>query len=231
MPGGTEDADRTGGRRPALPGAIPIFPLTGALLLPGTRLPLNIFEQRYLNMTRDALAGDRIIGMIQPQQRERIAPEDRPELYDTGCAGRITIFEETEDGRYLITLSGFCRFEVEEELPLRNGYRRVSARYERYRHDLELDETAEEDVLIDRDRLLSVVSRYFKARGIAADWASINDTGSARLVDALAMVCPFHASEKQALLEARGRAERARILVALMEMTATGDEDGGATPH
>ena len=198
----------------ALPQSIPIFPLEGVLLLPRGKLPLNIFEPRYLNMVQDALAADRVIGMIQPTEEEQ---ESRPPaLYRTGCAGRIVAFSETDDGRLLITLAGLCRFDVEDEVPTTRGYRRVVPSWSRFAADFA--EEAEPDV--DRARLLKSVEAYFKAQGLSADWDAIKSTPDGRLLVALAMVCPFAAAEKQALLEAPDPTSRAETLIALMEMAA-----------
>ena len=203
-----------------LPRVVPIFPLPGVLLLPGGRLPLNIFEPRYLAMVRDALSGERTIGMIQPCAE---APDvGAARVYETGCAGRVTAFSETDDGRYLITLTGVIRFDVERELPPIEGYRRVLADYGRFRGDLE-----EEASEIDRERFLETLGCYFEANGIEGDWKAIEEAGDAALVTSLAMMCPFAAPEKQALLEAMSLPERARTMTAIMEMAV--HEPGGAT--
>ena len=182
-----------------LPGSLPIFPLSGALLLPGGRLPLNIFEPRFLEMFDDALAGDRMIGMIQPTEGER--PGDPPPpTYRTGCAGRISAFSETDDGRYLVTLTGLIRFEVAEELPPRS-YRRVR---------------------------LEALKLYFSAHSLESDWSAIEEAEDEPLVTSLAMVCPLQASEKQMLLEAKTLRERAETLRAILELSVhvAGQEDG-----
>ena len=206
-----------------LPRVIPIFPLEGALLLPGGMLPLNIFEPRYLNMTQAALTDEtRTIGMIQPEGDEA---GDSPAVYQTGCAGRIISFSETDDGRILITLSGMCRFNVVEELPLKDGYRRIVADYGPFRNDMRVDATAD----VDRARLLAVLKAYLQHEGIEANWKAIEGADDARLVASLAMMCPFRASEKQALLEAPDLAERARVIVTLLEMALVEPGDGAAT--
>jgi len=197
-----------------LPRTIPVFPLPEVLLLPRGRLPLNIFEPRYLAMVEDALAADRMIGMIQPLQAN--GADAAPDLYKTGCAGRICRFEETSDGRYLISLSGVCRFTVVEELAAVSGYRRVDADWSEFRGDLE----AEPDMRLDRDRLLSSLRGYFGAHGIEADWDALREAPAERLVTCLSMICPFGASEKQALLEARDLPARTEVLMALVEMGA-----------
>ncbi len=208
----------------ALPETLPIFPLAGVLLLPRGRLPLNIFEPRYLAMARDAMTGNHVIGMVQPLDPQQEG-ETAPAVYTTGCAGRVTDFEETDDGRYLITLTGLCRFAIVGELPLSEaGYRRVQATYESYAGDL--DAPAEESV--ERGQLLRALQSCFaEDDDVAVDWESIERTPSDNLVTSLAMMLPFSPSEKQALLEARDLAERASILVALMEMMAASDHAGG----
>ncbi|HTZ79452.1 MAG TPA: LON peptidase substrate-binding domain-containing protein [Stellaceae bacterium] len=198
-----------------LPREIPIFPLTGVLLLPRGQLPLNIFEPRYLAMVSDALAPPRLIGMIQPQEGRGDAGE--PPTYPLGCAGRITSFSETDDGRYLITLTGLARFTVGEELPLRRGYRMVRPDWSRFRDDLTAPIAAE----LDRKRMVAALKPYFQRRGIGADWNAIGEMADEPLVTMLAMGCPFAASEKQALLEVRTLAERATLLTALFEMEST----------
>src|SRR5690349_7591229 len=205
-------SERSGGA--ALPAILPIFPLTGVLLLPRGRLPLNIFEPRYLAMTRDELGGDRLIGMVQPS--DPTASGRNPPVYPTGCAGRITSFSETDDGRFLITLTGTCRFRIREELPLLEGYRRVVPDWHEFTRDVEADEQAS----FDRERLVRGLRSYFQQHQISADWDAITSVPGERLVTTVAMTCPFDPSEKQALLEASGLEERARLLTAIVEMAA-----------
>ena len=199
-----------------LPATLPVFPLAGVLLLPGGRLPLNIFEPRYLAMLDDALASNRMIGMIQPSAGPGLVGEQAgaPALYPTGCAGRIVQFSEAEDNRYLITLTGVARFDITQEVASMRGYRRMVPDWTAYRGDVEsTGETA-----VDRDRLLTALRGYFTHKGIKADWDVIERTDDVRLVTMLAMICPFDASEKQALLVAREIDERAEAMIALMEM-------------
>jgi uncharacterized protein len=196
-----------------LPDSMPVFPLSGALLLPRGRLPLNIFEPRYLAMVQDALTGDRIIGMIQPQAGLPDG-ESGPSLFAIGCAGRITSFAETGDGRILLTLTGLCRFGIHQELPGRNGYRRIVPEWSPFRSDM-LDSPA---TLLDREKLTPQLQIYLKQCGITVDWTVIAETPDELLVTSLAMVCPFQPREKQALLEAPGLPERASMLLALIEM-------------
>jgi Lon protease-like protein len=209
-------------RRAILPTILPIFPLTGVLLLPRGRLPLRIFEPRYLAMTRDALAGERLIGMVQPTDPE--ASGSNPPVYPTGCAGRITSFSETEDGLFLITLTGVSRFRIREELPLLEGYRRVVPEWHEFARDLE----ANDEPGFDRDRLLRGLRSYFQQQQISADWDAVTSVPGERLVTSIAMICPFEPSEKQALLEAPDVEERARLLTAIVEMAVLNRPSEGA---
>ena len=211
-----------------LPEVIPIFPLVGVLLLPRGRLPLNIFEPRYLAMTRDALKSERFIGMVQPS--DPTGKGRNPPVYPVGCAGRITSFAETDDGRYLITLTGVSRFRIARELPLLDGYRRVVADWAPFAGDLSAEE---ETPAFDRDRLMRGLGAYFKQFQLAADWEALQSAPGERLVTSLAMMCPFEPREKQALLEAADFAERARLLTAIVEMAAQApaNEAGGPARH
>jgi Lon protease-like protein len=209
-----------------LPSELPIFPLQGVLLLPRGRLPLQIFEKRYLAMTGDALgAPQRLIGMIQPTEKE--TTQRNPPIYKVGCAGRITSFSETDDGRYLITLTGVCRFQVVEELGLVKGYRRVVARWDDFAPDF-ADAPA---VDLDRARLLGALKDYFKANGIAANWEAIEQAPNDRLVTSLAMICPFAPSERQALLEAADLKACADLMTTLIEMALLEHKGGDAARH
>jgi uncharacterized protein len=223
--------------RAALPDTLPIFPLTGVLLLPRGRLPLNIFEPRYLAMTRDALGGERLIGMVQPNEpqqdnRGRGAHENPP-VYPIGCAGRITSFSETDDGRYLLTLTGVSRFRIRDELPLLSGYRRVVAEWQPFARDVDTPSGTE----FDRERFIRGLKGFFTQRQISADWEAIEKAAGEHLINSIAMLCPFAPSEKQALLEATDLDERARLLIALVEMAAVNpnqgfsSEESGATRH
>src|SRR5712691_7444644 len=175
-------SDRPSTREPlVLPDVLPIFPLSGVLLLPRGRLPLNIFEPRYLAMTRDALAGERLIGMVQPS--DPAASGSNPPVYPIGCAGRITSFSETEDGRFLITLTGTCRFRIREELPLLEGYRRIVPEWGEFVRDLE----RELEPGFDRERLLRGLKTYFQQHQISADWDAIGSVAGERLVTSVAM--------------------------------------------
>jgi uncharacterized protein len=206
-----------------LPDCIPVFPLAGVLLLPGGRLPLNIFEPRYLEMTRDAMAAAKLIGMVQPE--DPTDPAFEPAIYPVGCAGRITSFEETSDGRYVIVLTGLLRFRIARELQRETLYRQVEAEWRPYEADLE----APDESGIDRARLVPALSAYLKAAGIEIEPRAVAAAPSAVLVDRLSMICPFQPGEKQALLEAPSLAERARVMLALMEMALLAGQD--ETPH
>jgi Lon protease-like protein len=202
-----------------LPLEFAVFPLTGALLLPNGKLPLNIFEPRYLAMTLDSLAAGRMFGMIQPDPAAA-ALDNGPSLYRIGCLGRLSSFSETDDGRLLITLTGLSRFTVQSELAPRRGYRRVVASYAGFEGDLaEADPTP-----IDRDAILSALRGYFTRRGVEANWDAIKRMSDDTLVVTLAMACPFEPLEKQALLEAQTEADRAATLLALLQMGAMGPE-------
>ncbi len=213
----------------SLPETLAIFPLPGALLLPRGRLPLNIFEPRYLSMTADALGRERMIGMIQPRRPEPDPVSEGAPVYTTGCAGRIVSFVETDDGRFLITLAGICRFNVVRELEPANGYRRAAVTYDAFHDDLE--EVSGFD--LDRQRLASAVQAYFRLKNIDADWTTIDNAPDDTLITSLSMICPFAPREKQALLECPGMAERARLLTTLMEMAAHESDDAteGGTRH
>ena len=212
-----------------LPETLPIFPLSGVLLLPGGKLPLNVFEPRYLAMVFDALAGHRMIGMVQPLQPGGFAgdglPTDdgRPKVHRIGCAGRIVSFNETEDGRLLLALSGVCRFEIVRELDLaQGGYRRVSSVFSPFRADLD---HADDAVELDRDRLMAGLSAFFRTRNLSTDWDALKQAADASLVASLSMVLPFGPAEKQALLEAADLKTRAETLIAITEMTLAQDRE------
>lgn len=207
-----------------LPVRIPIFPLSGVLLLPNAKLPLNIFEPRYLDMVRDAMAGDRIIGMVQPLHKGSGGAE--PTVYDIGGAGRITSFEEAPDNRFLITLSGISRFSIIEELSVTTRYRQVVADWDRFA----ADRWGEDDAPgVDRERLLTALRAYLELAQIPAEWDKIAGAETGPLITSLAMICPFGAAEKQALLEAHDLFERSRIMTALVEMALLQRAGGGGT--
>lgn len=207
-----------------LPEVIPVFPLPGAMLLPGGELPLNIFEPRYLNMIEDALSSDRLIGMIQPvaEKDERLIA-DGVRLYNIGCAGRLTQFMETGDNRYVIALSGLIRFRVAEELEMHDGYRRVRPDFSPYIADMTEADNRNREAVSGRDRLVAAMTRYFDIKGIEADMSNIGNAPDALLVDTLAMTCPFEPGEKQALLECADTGRRAELLTSIFEISAHGE--------
>jgi len=204
-----------------LPQLIPVFPLDGALLLPGGELPLQIFEPRYLNMIDDAMAGDRVIGMVQTRQGGDRA---RPSLAEVGCVGRITSYAETSDGRYLITLTGVCRFDTGEELDLRMPYRQVRANYDRFGDDLARDEEAAVSEAA-RGRFARALKRYLNRRELDIDWETANDAPLEALVNSLCMGLPFEPAEKQAFLEAADLEGRFEVLTTLLEIDASDPDD------
>jgi Lon protease-like protein len=206
-----------------LPGEFPVFPLSGALLLPRGKLPLRIFEPRYLAMTEDSLGLGRMFGMIQP---DAMAAETHtgPGLFRIGCLGRISSFAEADEGHFLITLTGLIRFAVQSELEMRRGYRRVRGNVSSYLTDLDLQQSAAE---VPRQELLGALRGYFTHRRIDANWDAIKRLPDDMLVVTLAMVCPFEPAEKQALLEVPTDAERASALLALLQMGALAQDVPG----
>ena len=204
-----------------LPQLIPVFPLDGALLLPGGELPLQIFEPRYLNMIDDAMAGDRVIGVIQTRAG---GDRSRPTLQEVGCVGRITSYAETSDGRYLITLTGVCRFDAGEELDLRMPYRQLRANYDRFGDDLARDEEAVVGEAA-RGRFARALKRYLNRRELDIDWETANDAPLEALVNSLCMGLPFEPAEKQAFLEAPDLGGRFEILTTLLEIDTTDPDD------
>jgi Lon protease-like protein len=205
-----------------LPEEFPVFPLSGALLLPGGRLPLNIFEPRYLAMVEDSMAAGRMFGMVQPDKR--LGDGDTgPGLYRTGCLGRISSFSEADDGRYIITLTGLIRFSIVEEVEPERGYRRVRGAFAGFAADLLGDSGG---LGMERSELLAALKLYFTHTGVEANWEAIDAMSDSALVVTLCMACPFDAEEKQALLEAHHLAERARVLLALLQINAFDDKRG-----
>lgn len=213
-----------GYRKPSdFPVAIPVFPLGGALLFPRAVLPLNIFEPRYLAMVDAALAGHRMIGMIQPAGLITPANDDRPDLAEVGCAGRITGFQETDDGRYLIALTGLARFRVKEEVNQGTPYRIVRADWEAFAGDLTAPPPLGESI---RAQLVSALHAYLDRSGLKADWAAVEDAPVDTLINSLSAGCPFSNPEKQALLEARTLEDRCAALITLLKMERPGQGGG-----
>ncbi|MGB3389795.1 MAG: LON peptidase substrate-binding domain-containing protein [Pseudaminobacter sp.] len=203
-----------------VPATLAVFPLAGALLLPGGRLPLNIFEPRYLQMIDDVIAGDRLVGMIQPRLDGNLRDDGEPEICEAGCIGRVTSFAESGDGRYLISLEGVCRFRVSQELVVKTPYRQC--RVVPFVGDLSEDPTGRE---IDRLGLLKAFRAYLEANELEADWDSVSRAENAMLVNALSMMAPYGAAEKQALLEAPDLKTRADTLIAITEMVLARKND------
>ena len=216
----------------SLPEILSVFPLTGVLLLPGTRLPLHIFEPRYRNLVQDALEAEGVFGMIQPfvPQRDNLpqpgADRAPPNLYDVGCAGHIERWEKSSDGRYMVQLRGISRFRIKEELSLERGYRRVRPDYGSFGDLQDTDPGA-----VDRARLTRALDHYAQTRGLAIDMSQLDPISDADLVNFLGVAMPFHPSEKQAVLESGSIEEREKVLVSLLELggdTATTPSGSGS---
>jgi uncharacterized protein len=211
-----------------VPAVIPVFPLPGALLLPRGQMPLNIFEPRYLAMIDDALrSGDRLIGMIQPDPTHPGADPNKPHLFQVGCVGRMTQFAESGDGRYLIQLTGVARFRIEGELSVTTPYRQCKVTYQPFVDDF-TPRMGEDEV--DRKALLRALTSFLKANNLKADWEGIENAPNEALVNALAMMSPYDAAEKQAMLEAPDLKTRAEILVAVTEIELAKSKTPGETP-
>ena len=205
------------------PETIPVFPLAGALLLPGGRMPLNIFEPRYLEMIDAVIVGKRLVGMIQPRLDGALRDDGEPELCEVGCIGRVTSFAETGDNRYLISLQGIARFRVDSEIAARTPFRQCRVRP--FLGDLDMEAGAAE---VDRKGLLKVFRAYLDANGLDADWDSVSRAENATLVNALSMMAPYGAAEKQALLEAADLKARAETLIAITEIELAAGGDSGS---
>lgn len=206
-----------------LPNELIVFPLPGALLLPNGRLPLNIFEPRYLNMVEDALGQQRLIGMIQTRESHEGLVPDGSDLFDVGCAGRIVSFAETGDGRFMLTLEGVCRFRIVREGEGRRGYRRMQVDFRPFKDDLN-----DSDWQLDREKFLPTLKRYLEARGIGIEWKAIEAAPDHLLIASLGMMCPFDLKEKQALIEAATVGDMAELMRSLMEMAILGTEQSSA---
>ena len=210
-----------------LPMRIPIFPLPSALLLPGGQLPLNVFEPRYLAMVKHALATPtRLIGMVQPRDLAGDATAEEPPLFETGCAGRVSFFQESDDGRFVIALNGVCRFHRLDQQLDPNGFLVADVDWRPFANDLRMDISA-----LDRDPLMDVLRRYFDLKGFETDWTQIENSDNHQLLATLSMVCPFEVAEKQALLEADSMASRADLLIAMMEMAIHVETGGNDARH
>ena len=199
-----------------LPDVIPVFPLPGALLLPRAKLPLHLFEPRYLAMLDDVLkTSSRLIGMIQPYAR----PDDKDRLHAIGCAGRLTAFSETEDGRYMVTLSGVSRFRIVQEIEGFTPYRRCKVDWAGFDRDLG---AVEKDPGFDRVPFMKMLGRFFEDKGLSTDWDSLGDAEDELLINSLSMLCPFDPEDKQALLEAPSLTTRRETLTTLIQFALRG---------
>ncbi|NSX53808.1 LON peptidase substrate-binding domain-containing protein [Parasulfitobacter algicola] len=200
-----------------LPDVIPVFPLPGALLLPRARLPLHIFEPRYLAMLDDALkTPERLIGMVQPYE---IPGSDEKRLHSIGCAGRLTAFSETEDGRYMITLSGMSRFRVVSEVTGFAPYRRCDVSWKGFERDLG---PVEHDTGFKRKEFMELLSKFFESQNLSTDWGSLTEAEDELLINSLSMLCPFDPEDKQALLEAPSLSTRRETMITLIEFALRG---------
>jgi uncharacterized protein len=195
-----------------LPDVLPVFPLSGALLLPRAELPLNIFEDRYLQMFNEAMTTHRLIGMIQPEPGDG---SDKPTLSRIGCAGRISSFTETDDNRLLIGLSGVCRFEVVKEQKVKTPWRQCKVSFDGFAADLVTDNQARS---VNRDAVISAFRQYLEANDMSANWDEVEKVSTENLVNTLSQMAPYPAREKQALLEAPDLQSRADMLIALTEL-------------
>lgn len=199
-----------------LPDVLPVFPLPGALLLPRSRLPLHLFEPRYLQMLEDALkTRERMIGMIQPCP----SPQSDNSLHVIGCAGRVTQFSETEDGRYMITLTGISRFRILNELDGFTPYRRCAIRWDGFDRDLGKQE---QDKTFNRPSFMALLEKFFATHDLSTDWETLNQADDELLINSLSMLLDFDAEEKQALLEAPSLSTRRETLVTLIEFALRG---------
>lgn len=211
-----------------LPSRVPLFPLRGAILLPRATLPLNVFEPRYLAMLDDVLSGQRIIGIVQPATAEDAgeSPESKDvPLRKIGCAGRVTAYQEQDDGRVLITLTGIARFEIVGEAQTPSPYRVATAAFETFASDFDIGHGEDQ---VDRVNLIRVLRAYLEQNRLKADWTAIERAPSEYLINALCIMSPYGSEEKQALLEAENLQRRAEVLIALaeMELASTGGPGG-----
>lgn len=196
-----------------LPDTIPVFPLPGALLLPRSHLPLHLFEPRYLQMLDDVLKTEsRLIGMIQPYGKDS-------KLHSIGCAGRVTAFSETDDGRYMITMSGRSRFRILNEVDGFTPYRRCKVSWQGFERDLG---ASERDASFNRPAFMKSLGRYFEEENLSTDWDSLQEADDELLINSLSMLCPFEPEDKQALLEAPSLTTRRETLMTLIEFSLRG---------
>jgi len=211
-----------------LPSELAVFPLAGAVVMPGVQLPLNIFEPRYLNMVNDALAGDRLIGMIQPKgDPDEEESDEEPEIHRVGCAGRITSYSETNDGRVVLVLTGVCRFRVREEIDARHGYRRVAADWTPFA----IDFAETEGTIADPDGFLSSLRTFCKLRNVEIPWDDVKKMPSQELVNLLCAHLPLEPEDKQALIETLEIKDRAQLMRGLMDMASASSMETAEHRH
>jgi len=197
-----------------LPAELPVFPLAGAVVMPGVQLPLNIFEPRYLNMIADALSSDHLIGMVQPLSHTAL--DETPTIHRVGCAGRITSYSETNDGRIVLVLTGICRFDVRGELDMRRGFRRVTAAWERFAIDFHEDDST----LADRASFLTSLKAYSTLNSVEIPWDDVEKMADAELINLLCAHLPLESEDKQALVETLDLRDRAELMRGLMDMSS-----------
>ena len=189
-----------------LPEIIPVFPLSNFIFFPKTTVPLNIFEKRYLEMIDDAMKGDRIIGMIQPKESN----QNLPLLYNVGCAGKITSFNETDDRRYLIVIKGISRFKISQEIKTENLYRKCKVDYSYFKSDL--GDTKEEIKFSDLELIFKNLKSLFDKQGYLINWKELEKQSLDETINALSMASPFSLEEKQILLETTNLDKRKKKL-------------------
>ena len=213
-----------------LPRVLPLFPLKRVLLLPRAKLPLNLFENRYLHMFDHALSNDRTIGIIQPNEKIGGNKDIKnPNLYSVGCAGYITAFSQTNDNRYEIILKGLCRFKIGSEHAITKGFRKANVSWAPYKDDFEIKKLKNKNK---RSEFMDVLKPFLTKISVSADWEAIDVSSDEDIVNSISMGCPFDQSEKQALLEAKNIDERIEILLSLMKMSMNENKNiaSGAVP-
>ncbi len=213
-----------------LPDVVPLFPLNKVLLLPRAKLPLNLFETRYLHMFDYSMANGRCIGMVQPKQISGSNYNKKnPEIYQIGCAGYVTAFSQTHDNRYEIILKGLCRFNIKSELRLQNGFRRAKVEWKKFKNDFKTDSLSDKKK---RKDFLVILKPFLKKMSITADWQAVEVSSDEDLVNSIAMGCPFDQNEKQALLQAKCLDDRLDVLISLINMNLNYNKmtSTGSTP-
>lgn len=199
-----------------LPGSIPLFPLSKVLLLPRAKLPLNLFENRYLHMFDYALKNDRYIGMVQPSELSSSSGNEKsPSIYNIGCAGYVTAFSQTNDNRYEIILEGVCRFKIKKELETINGFRRADVQWSKFKSDFKSEKLNSREK---RNEFLKILRPFLEKMSMNFDWEVIEGTNDEDLINTISMCCPFDVNEKQALLEAISLEDRREVLTSLIHI-------------